>query len=731
MNAMSALYHIAQNDTPSLASSDWSDSFVHFVTSCLAKNPADRPSSGRLLSHGLITRPRSSAALVDLIRRTKAAVRDLDNLNYRKMKKILMADGAETESTVDPDDTPDEQAGNDSSKSNSVTSEHSLQSMMMSGGPSSHHQHPTDHSNHAISQSSSSSNQSSQQRHSHPVPTSSHYQNSNSYHHNNNNNKGSNSNSNCTTLSSSGGGGGGMRGESRGGEGGGSMERGEGGSMGGGGGGPNNFATIRTTSIVTKQQKEHMQEEMHEQMSGYKRMRREHQAALLKLEEKCKIEMDQHKALLDKEYETLLAQFSKELEKFTVKHSQELEKKAKLSTTCEKKLIKGILARQEGDRKVFEAAKKKEYKASKERWKRELSQDESTPRRNRESSLQSHKDHLKQVEAADEERLVKGQKDYLNLEVRKFRRKKMLGLHGLEQELLREELNKRQQQLEQAHSMLLRHHEKTQELEYRQQKSVHALREEQVSRQHQTELTNQEDYMNRSERELRKKHALQLKQQPKSLKQKEMLIRKQFRETCKIQTRQYKALKAQMLSTATKEDQKTVIKKLKHDQRRKLALLGDQYEQSIAEMLQKQSIRLDESQEVECHHLKERLHYELEILMAYQSKNKMQAEAQRNRERKELEDRVSVRRALLEQKMDMETQQFLVERQERVRKLNERHDRELQAFDQESLDMGFSTMALAEAPKESYPDMEAGSLSGSMLSLNHSNSCNSFPEGSL
>lgn len=60
---------------------------------------------------------------------------------------------------------------------------------------------------------------------------------------------------------------------------------------------------------------------------------------------------------------------------------------------------------------------------------------------------------------------------------------------------------------------------------------------------------------------------------------------------------------------------------------------------------------MDESQELAAHHLKERLHYELEILMAYQSKNKMQSEAQRNRERKELEDRVSVRRALLEQKV--------------------------------------------------------------------------------
>lgn len=81
-----------------------------------------------------------------------------------------------------------------------------------------------------------------------------------------------------------------------------------------------------------------------------------------------------------------------------------------------------------------------------------------------------------------------------------------------------QELSKRQQQLEQAHSMLLRHHEKTQELEYRQQKAVHQLREEQIQRQHGTELQNQQDYMQRSERELRKKHALELKQQPKSLK---------------------------------------------------------------------------------------------------------------------------------------------------------------------------------------------------------------------
>ncbi|TGZ54126.1 Serine/threonine-protein kinase TAO1 [Temnothorax longispinosus] len=615
---------------------DWTDVFRHFVEVCLTKSPIERPTSGKLLSHQFVTRPRSPQVLIDLIQRTKAAVRELDNLNYRKMKKILMIDACETESTVgDADDTPDEQTGGDSSKSNSITSEHSIHSMGVS----------------ASSQSSSTNSL--------PLPNA------------DGNDYSSGSVRNRHKVSA-----GGVTANL--------LEH-----------GANNFATIRTTSIVTKQQKEHMQEEMHEQMSGYKRMRREHQGALVKLEERCKMEMESHKQLLDKEYETLLQQFSKDLEKLQLRHLQELERKLKQNQNAEKKLNKEITSRQEADRKALEAQQKREYKAYKERWKKELSQDEVTPKRQRDATLQSQKDNLRQMEAQEEQRLARGQREYLDLEIRKFRRKKLLIFHSLEQELLREELNKRQQQLEQAHAMLLRHHEKTQELEYRQQRAVHALREDQVHRQHSTELSNQQDYMQRAERDLRKKHALELKQQPKSL----------------------------------KDEQKAVIKKLKEEQRRKLALLGDQYEQSIAEMLQKQSIRLDESQEVECHNLKERLNYELEILMAYQSKNKMQAEAQRNRERRELEDRVSVRRALLEQKMELETQEFLRERSERIRLLHERQERELQQFDEESARIGFSALAIAEASKESYPDDE--SLSGSMLSLAHSNSSTSFPPNSL
>ena len=62
-------------------------------------------------------------------------------------------------------------------------------------------------------------------------------------------------------------------------------------------------------------------------------------------------------------------------------------------------------------------------------------------------------------------------------------------------------------------------------------------------------------------------------------------------------------------------------------------------------------MRLDDNQVAEERDLKKRLQQELELLMAYQSKIKMQTDSQHQRERKQLEERVLLRRALLEQKV--------------------------------------------------------------------------------
>lgn len=81
-----------------------------------------------------------------------------------------------------------------------------------------------------------------------------------------------------------------------------------------------------------------------------------------------------------------------------------------------------------------------------------------------------------------------------------------------------QELNKRQAQLDYAHAMLLRHHESTQDLEYKHLSAILRLRDEQMKKQHATEKENQREYNQRAERELKQKHSLEVKNQPKSLK---------------------------------------------------------------------------------------------------------------------------------------------------------------------------------------------------------------------
>jgi len=62
-------------------------------------------------------------------------------------------------------------------------------------------------------------------------------------------------------------------------------------------------------------------------------------------------------------------------------------------------------------------------------------------------------------------------------------------------------------------------------------------------------------------------------------------------------------------------------------------------------------VTLDESKEAETVELKKKLVQETELLMAYQSKIRMQTDGLHSREKKELQDRVSLRRAELEQKV--------------------------------------------------------------------------------
>ncbi|XP_025217397.1 serine/threonine-protein kinase TAO1 isoform X2 [Theropithecus gelada] len=530
MNAMSALYHIAQNESPTLQSNEWSDYFRNFVDSCLQKIPQDRPTSEELLKHMFVLRERPETVLIDLIQRTKDAVRELDNLQYRKMKKLLFQE-AHNGPAVEAQEEEEEQdhGVGRTGTVNSVGSNQSIPSMSISASSQSS-------SVNSLPDVSDDKSELDMMEGDHTVM----------------------SNSSVIHLKPE---------EEN------YREEGDPRTRASDPQSPpqvsrhkshyrnrEHFATIRTASLVTRQMQEHEQDsELREQMSGYKRMRRQHQKQLMTLENKLKAEMDEHRLRLDKDLETQRNNFAAEMEKLIKKHQAAMEKEAKVMSNEEKKFQQHIQAQQKKELNSFLESQKREYKLRKE----------------------------------------------------------------------------------------------------------------------------------------------QLKES------KELQIKKQFQDTCKIQTRQYKALRNHLLETTPKSEHKAVLKRLKEEQTRKLAILAEQYDHSINEMLSTQALRLDEAQEAECQVLKMQLQQELELLNAYQSKIKMQAEAQHDRELRELEQRVSLRRALLEQKIEEEMLALQNERTERIRSLLERQAREIEAFDSESMRLGFSNMVLSnlspEAFSHSYP----------------------------
>uniref|UniRef100_A0A2K5LHN7 Serine/threonine-protein kinase TAO3 n=1 Tax=Cercocebus atys TaxID=9531 RepID=A0A2K5LHN7_CERAT len=600
MNAMSALYHIAQNDSPTLQSNEWTDSFRRFVDYCLQKIPQERPTSVELLRHDFVRRDRPIRVLIDLIQRTKDAVRELDNLQYRKMKKILFQETRNGPLNESQEDEEDSEHGTSLNREmDSLDSNHSIPSMSVSTSSQSSSvnsmQEVMDESSSELvmmhdDESTINSSSSVVHKKDHvfirdeaghgdprPEPRPTQSVQSQALHYRN-------------------------------------RER---------------FATIKSASLVTRQIHEHEQEnELREQMSGYKRMRRQHQKQLIALENKLKAEMDEHRLKLQKEVETHANNSSIELEKLAKKQVAIIEKE-------------------------------------------EMNEDHSTPKKEKQERISKHKENLQHTQAEEEAHLLTQQRLYYDKNCRFFKRKIMIKRHEVEQQNIREELNKKRTQKEMEHAMLIRHDESTRELEYRQLHTLQKLRMDLIRLQHQTELENQLEYNKRRERELHRKHVMELRQQPKNLKAMEMQIKKQFQDTCKVQTKQYKALKNHQLEVTPKNEHKTILKTLKDEQTRKLAILAEQYEQSINEMMASQALRLDEAQEAECQALRLQLQQEMELLNAYQSKIKMQTEAQHERELQKLEQRVSLRRAHLEQKIEEELAALQKERSERIKNLLE------------------------------------------------------------
>ncbi|XP_074428002.1 serine/threonine-protein kinase TAO2-like, partial [Larus michahellis] len=448
MNAMSALYHIAQNQAPVLQAGHWSEYFRNFVDSCLQKIPPDRPTSDVLLKHRFLLRERPQRVLLDLIQRTKDAVRDLDNLQYRKMKKILFqenSDGPEpgeeeeeaepflqragtvgsmesghsvpsmsisassqsssVNSLADPsEEEEEEEEGGEEEEEQEEEEEHQeeeeeegLELAMMQEG-----EHTVTSNSSVIQRlpppdglyappSSSSSSPPPPAASSSPPPPPPRRRPS------------------PRPLP----------------------------APAAPPPPPHHFSTIRPASSVTRQQRER-EAALREQLSGYQRMRRQHQKQLLGLENRLRAELEDHRLRLERELENQRLAAAAEAEKLARRHQAIFEKEAKVALGEEKKFQQHILGQQKKELGNLLEAQRRQYKLRKEQLKEELQENPSTPKRERQEWLLRQKETLQQLQAEEEAALLCRQRQYFDLQCRQYKRKMLLARHNLDQDLLRE-----------------------------------------------------------------------------------------------------------------------------------------------------------------------------------------------------------------------------------------------------------------------------------------------------
>ncbi|CAF1200887.1 unnamed protein product [Adineta ricciae] len=772
MNPMSALYHIAQNDPPTLQSNNSENQtrtsdFALFIAMCLKKNPCERPTAKELLNTIFIKSQSNRESLIDLIRRTKDAVKEFDNIRYRRMKKVLMGHDEHNTSSADLHQSV-EVINMDTDNSNNIDNE-LLDDRTLDDDEDDDDTHSADlvsgtHDLHADDDESLNSSGSSLQL---PVPppsaifkgllmnkqistSSPPIQNpiysgmpSNPINANrriapadivssSNNNQSSfqtqtNESSNVQ-----------MRKHLH------HLEypltqhRRNGLHQ-------NEFSTIKTTRIVIREQREHNQEDQQlEQFRGYKRMRRQHQKQLKQFEERCRTEKNDLRSKLEREYNAFQEQITFENNRLLEKHRKELADRVKYNQNHFRKFEREQEDNFDDELKRFQQEQIKQYKLKKEAFKKEVLNSSSRSKTEKEDEIRRLKDDL-QMKLRQDEQTLRVQLNHEHTVRRlQLKRRKLLLLHALEQKLIQEV-----HIAFKVHST--KHHELTKELELRQLANLHRTRNEFTQKQHLTEMINFNEYSNRRQKELVKRHALNQKQFPKNIKIKQAEIKRQHKEAYNLQSRQYKALKENLrleyinvTSSRSREELDLKLKTIKDDQRKKFDLLYQRYEEAVQRMLDQQNIKLNSDQERERTALKAILDEDQRNLFNLQEESRLRMEQQHLDERKQLERNIEERLKKLNEQMELELAEYNDDRSRQITLLLEKQRCELTQTDRDITNLGVNVADLADTiqdihffsanppvhltaqEKQLFTGSAHPNNRASMISLQRSYSTNSF-----
>lgn len=640
MNAMSALYHIAQNDSPTLnqqqqqqnQNQQWSQEFIDFVNKCLLKNPLDRPLANELLKHKFILNYSDRKVLIDLIRKTKEHVRELDNLQYRKMKKIIMCDTNTSTSTstsnattnshnnipnnnnnddiishtsecsssqiiedINNDDLSSSQIGDYDDELNSNNNESSTINSTTSSIQSIQPRQEKQHQHQSISSSINDNNylidifkkQQQQQNQQHKLIT-------------------------------------------------------------------NGFSTIKTPKTIITQQEQVTQRDQQDVIE-FQNLKRQHTKLLKELEIKLKQELEELKKKSEKEYNQQVQQYTKELDILCIKHQKDLEERQKYDLNEEKKLMQSIKELNSKELKHYINDLTHEYKRKKEDAKKTLQQQQqqlnNSKERDEHLKLIKEKLQIERKQKEDDKRKLLDlhlQEEYL-----KLKRKHLQLFHKLQLDINKQEIKQQKEITFKRHNLLKTHLNLTYSLKEKHLNLIQKSKQEYLDNEIKEELTSFTNYSSRRKRDLKKKHAYETKQHPKQLKQQEANIRKLYKHQYQTQNKQYKQYKEQILLQTPKELQKERLEEIKKEQNRKFSFLYEHYKTNVDAVYQQQNLKLTSTQQQEQDALNDDLDRQLSVLLNSHKQRKLQQLDSFNKEKdlllqdklikfKELDDKINL-----------------------------------------------------------------------------------------
>ena len=299
------------------------------------------------------------------------------------------------------------------------------------------------------------------------------------------------------------------------------------------------FSTLRSVKTLAKIRRAKPNEVL-EQLDSYKRLRQAQKRQLDSLQEEHNKEIARLNEKASKELNNLMNQNSDELAKSRKKKISELEKFIKNQNNEDKEFNKKLRKLQETKIKEYQKTKKKELSRKKESLTEEVKKIPKTSPRfgsgngSGSSSHSSRSDYLshqisilKQKFKNEENTFIASTKQNMNLEHRKFQKRLLEARHIKEREDMKD--NTRWTQIQVEYDCAIRQHDSTIQIKRKQFENYQELKRKQLMIQHETEKNNQEQYMRQCQNDLRRKHAKDNKNEPKVLKETERAIKAKYK----------------------------------------------------------------------------------------------------------------------------------------------------------------------------------------------------------